>query len=186
MTDLLADAFATSILAKVTAVRSVTDRTARRRLLEAIDGDIRKYAGCCGPAAVSEAALAEAKRRGIDLWSLDWHRQPRVDPGRKVFHHEHQVTVATVRSRCLAAASVDEIAQTLREQAPANWLLKSEDATLTKLGFKFRRDPTEAYAAAEIKLVREVPVVQWPEDEETGFPMLDRKPWPDGKPWTRT
>jgi hypothetical protein len=157
MMDLLAGAFATSIHAKVTAVRSVTDQTVRQRLLEAIDGDIRKYADCCGPSAVSEAALAEAERRGIDIWGLDWHTQPRFDPGRKTFHLEHQITVATVRSRCLNATSIEEIAQILREQAPAIWLLKSEDAMLTKLGFKFGRkrpDPTAAYSCAGIKLVK--------------------------------
>lgn len=149
----LLDAFAESIWAKARVAREVgLEIRERRRLLESISEDIKKYTDLLPP-QVSVAALSEAERRGVDLRQMAWHDQPRFDPGRQVFAWEHALPVGRIRDLCLLASSSSAIAEIL-ETARVAWILKEEDRRLTNLGYRaVRPDPEAAYREAGITLV---------------------------------
>jgi hypothetical protein len=149
--ELLA-AFSNSISAKARVARDVQlELRERRRLLEAISEDIKKFTDLLPP-LVSEAAHLEAQRRGVDLRQMGWHDQSRFDPGRRTFQWEHVLPVGGLRELCLLADSPEAIAQVL-ETARVAWILKEEDRRLTALGYRaVRPDPLAAYREAGIKL----------------------------------
>jgi hypothetical protein len=147
--------FACSIRAKARALReNELTRSQRARLLESISDDIKKCTNFIAP-EVSRAALKEATNIGIDLCLKSWHDQPRFDRGRKNFHLEHYIPVSDIRQECLDAKTELKILKTLKNRLRVVWILKSEDAKLTQLGFRSkRRDPKIAYRNAGIELVR--------------------------------
>ncbi len=143
--------FACSILAKARALRELKlTKSQRARLLESISDDIKKCTNFVVPKA-SRVALEEAKQLGIDLCTKNWHDQPRFDRGRKKFHLEHLNPVSVIRAECLLAKTNSKIIQTLKQKLRVVWVLKSEDAKLTELGFRSKRlDPKAAYRSARI------------------------------------
>lgn len=145
-------AFADAIWAKVSLLKETTlSASERRRVLESIDGDIRKCTDLLVP-RVSRAARETAGLLQVDLTRMGWHDQPRFDPGRTIFHLEHFYPVGAVRNRCLTATSQSDIGDVLGS-AKVAWILKVEDRKLSDLGFKnLRPDPDEAYRKAGIAL----------------------------------
>lgn len=146
--------FALSIHAKVAAIRAL-ELTAdqRARVRESISDDIKKCTNFVSP-RVSVAAMKAAARRKkkIDLWSRNWHNQGTFDRGRRVFHLEHFVPVSAIREACLGERSETGILELLRTRLQIVWILKAENAKLTKLGYRSRRpDPEAAYRAAGIE-----------------------------------
>jgi hypothetical protein len=148
----LLSAFAQAIWTKAQAIRELGDVTlARRRLLESLSYDIRKYSDLVPP-LVSSAAQREAARLRVDLRQMGWHDQYRFDPGRRIFHWEHVRTISSISSLCLEASSATQIEEHL-EKVRVAWILKAEDLRLTALGFRSSRpDAEEAYRAAGIVL----------------------------------
>lgn len=107
-------AFATAIHAKAIVARDAQVASLhRKRLLEAISGDIRKCTDYIRP-HVSHAASAEARKLGMDLLIMKWQDQPKFDRGRSVFHFEHMVPVKTIREKYLACQSADEVFDVLQ------------------------------------------------------------------------
>lgn len=153
--DELLKPFAESIFIKVTAARKMNlEGSQLARFEESVMDDIKKVSNFV-PRKVSEAAYHEAIRRGVDLGEMNWHNQPSFDSGRTngTFHHEHRVPVSALRAECFQQQSVDGILEVLRNKLQVVWILKSEDAELTRLGFKtLRPDPDEAYRQAQIVL----------------------------------
>jgi hypothetical protein len=150
--------FATSIFAKASALRHFEDAKSLSssqlaRLRESISDDIRKCTNFAVP-RVSKAALREAKRLSINLTQMNWHDQKKFDPGRRTFHREHMVPVKTIRDECRRAKSEEEVLEILINRPRLVWVLKSEDAALTRCGYRFlREDPDAAYAEAGIELI---------------------------------
>jgi len=151
--DLLAP-FACSIYAKAKTLKSVELSSSQRaRLLESISDDIKKCTNFIEP-EVSQAALTAAERLQVDLRTKNWHDQPSFDAGRETFHFEHVVPVSAIRAACCDQGSEREIFAVLKGRLRVAWILKSEDAELTRLGHRSHRpDPDEAYRNAGIKLV---------------------------------
>jgi hypothetical protein len=148
--------FAIAIHAKASALRtlSLTERE-RARLTESISDDIRKCSDLVEP-AVSRKAHELASKMGIDLYSKGWHDQPAFDSGRARFLWEHVLPVAEVRGCCAELESADQVREMLRRRLKVAWLLRSEDAELTRLGYRSRRpDPEGAYRDAGIELLRQ-------------------------------
>lgn len=158
-------AFSESIWAKVRVAREVElELRERRRLLEAISEDIKKFTDLLPP-LVSEAAHLEAQRRGVDLRQKGWHDQSRFDPGRRVFQWEHVLPVGSMREQCLRATSPTAVAQIL-EAGRVAWILKEEDRRLTGLGYRATRpDPDAAYRQAGITLVEPTDMADLPADQ---------------------
>lgn len=148
----LVSAFAQAIWAKGQLIRDLpASGLQRRRVLESISYDIRKYSDLVPP-RVSLAAAAEAERLGIDLTRMGWHDQPRFDLGRRLFHWEHVHTISSIRALCLEASSPGEVEEHL-DKVRVAWILKAEDRRLTGLGFRAARpDSDAAYLAAGIIL----------------------------------
>jgi hypothetical protein len=97
--------------------------------------------------------MKAAARRKINLCSKNWHDQPMFDPGRRAFHLEHFVPVSAIRNACLEERSEAGILKILRTRLQIVWILKTEDAKLTRLGYRSRRsDPEAAYRAAGIEI----------------------------------
>jgi hypothetical protein len=110
-----------------------------------------KYAGFLA----SEAALAEARERGLDLYAMTWRQQEKHDPKRRVFHLEHVVTVSAVVSRCFTDTEEQIFDLIAGESLQLAWILKKEDKRLNELGVRsLRPDPMESYRQAGIVLVR--------------------------------
>lgn len=109
---------------------------------------------------VSAAAQREASTpewRLGDLREYGWYDQVRVmgDVGRKVFAWDHFHTVYELRRRldALKKPSIIRVRKVLRHASVA-WILKTEDAELTRLGYRSRRpDPVAAYREAGIQLL---------------------------------
>lgn len=150
--------FAKSIHAKCEAHNDVSLEltvSQRARHRESISDDIKKCSNFVVP-EVSEAALAVAI--DVDLYAKNWHDQHFFDPGRENFHFEHVVPVSAIRERCLEAASDQDVLRVLEQEIRVAWILKAEDAELTRLGFRSKREcPDEAYLRAKIRLVKRVP-----------------------------
>lgn len=156
MADVLVlQAFASAILIKSRAVHALTKASShRRRLLESISDDIKKLSNL-RPHEVSVAAATEAEVLGIDLREQTWHDQSRFDAEREVFHVEHMVPVSALRELCLRCDDEEQVLSVLTTRLRVVWILKSEDAELTRLGFRHRRsDPEDAYRQAGI-VIRE-------------------------------
>lgn len=102
--------------------------------------------------SVSAAAARAAESLGVDLCQQTWGSQLRFDPGRRVFHLEHVVPVATVREHVLASRSVSQVEDALSMLRLA-WILKSENTELERLGYRsIRKDPDHAYVHAGIEI----------------------------------
>jgi hypothetical protein len=148
--------FAQSICAKVMAYRDLkftmtSSQAARFR--ESISDDIKKCSNFITPDA-SRAALREASSLGVNLYAMNWHDQGRFDSGRRLFHFEHVNCVNAIRSACLDAPDDSAILEILKTRIRVAWILKSEDACLTRLGYASDRpDPSAAYREAGIELV---------------------------------
>ncbi len=157
--DDLARPFAEAVLAKSTLLATgKLNRRQQARVLESISDDLKKLCDVLVPLhrrpQVSEAADDVARHQGIELKGMAWHDQPRFDRGRATFHLEHVVPVSALRTRCLQAETSSDIVEILRDQIRIAWILKSEDAELTRLGFRRQRpDPDAAYRAAGIVLI---------------------------------
>ena len=162
-------AFARSVFAKSQLLNSSGLRTSRERLhvREAIGFDVRKYSDFLVPTA-SDAALILAAELGVELRTLAWRDQPRVDPGRKRFLLEHVLPVAEVRERCREAATEDDVAECLKQVRVA-WILREEDDRLTELGYRTDRpDPAVAYQDAGISLAG----LTYDSDKRDPFPPI--------------
>jgi hypothetical protein len=152
--DQLFSVFARAISCKVSALNDL-DLTPpqRTRVLESISDDIKKCTNFVKP-EVSGAAREEAARLGVDLFSRNWHDQHRFDPGRRTFHFEHVLPVNALRELCVKVQTAEAIDALLRRRLRVAWILKSEDAKLTELGFRSKReDPDSAYREAGIQLL---------------------------------
>lgn len=104
-------------------------------------------------AGVSEAALAEAEHLKVDLRTQNWHDQPSFDARREIFHFEHVVPVSAIRAACCDQESERAVLAVLKGRLRVAWILKSEDAELTRLGDRSNRpDPDAAYRKAGIRL----------------------------------
>ena len=152
--DELLKPFAGSILCKVTALKELelTDDQ-KARIRESISDDIKKCTNFIQP-QVSRMAHKKAKRLGIDLYSKDWHDQRSFDVGREIFHFEHVLPVSEIRNRCVELKTEKAIYEMLKTSLRVAWILKSEDAKLTSLGFRSKRkNPDSAYSEAGINLI---------------------------------
>ena len=93
---------------------------------------------------MSQAAQEKAERLGVDLRLKNWHDQPQFDAGRATFHFEHILPVSAIRSECLTLDSEADIFDVLKGRLRVAWILKAEDAELTRLGYRNkRRTPTQ-------------------------------------------
>ena len=163
--------FVAAIVAKRPLLDLALSNRQRRRVLESISGDLRKLGDVVTPTLiaplVSIAAREAAERKGIDLCQEDWHSQTRFDPGRGLFHVEHVTTVSALRDVCLRAPSPEALIRSLTTGIRIAWILKAEDAELTRLGYRSHRpDPGVAYRQAGIDLVPCHP--RPPRDDATG------------------
>jgi hypothetical protein len=127
-------------------------------LRKSIAVDVRKLCDMVFPTVrayeISAEAAAAASARHVDLQTQTWDTQPRFDPGRKIFHYEHMVTVADIIDAVLQADDEESATDALACRIRVAWILKEEDARLTDLGYRHRRpDPDAAYAHAGIKLL---------------------------------
>lgn len=155
----LLTAFTSSIFEKARALEDplITGRQ-KRYLNKAISFEIRHACDAMLPdnliPRVSVNAEIAARRIGVDLRLLDWHDQPKFDPGRKLFHLEHIVPVSDIRKSCCIASSREAVLEVLINQIAVAWILKEEDERLVRLGFRsIRPDPEAAYRAAGIELI---------------------------------
>ena len=85
---------------------------------------------------VSKKALAKAKELGIDLYSMTWLNQTKVDPKRTIFHYEHCNPIKELR---LAVLNTNKNIQDILKQDIVCWILKDEDKELNKHGYKSKR-----------------------------------------------
>ena len=152
--DELLAPFARSIYVKAETLKSVPMTSSQRaRLLESMSDNIKKCTNFVEP-EVSQAALNEAELLQVDLPTQNWHDQPLFDAGRGIFHFEHIVPVSAIRGECYEQDSESGTFEILRRRLRVAWILKSEDAELTRLGFRSNRlDPDAAYRKAGISLV---------------------------------
>jgi hypothetical protein len=152
--DELLMTFARSISCKVAALNELDLTTSQRaRTRESISDDIKKCTNFILP-EVSRAAHDEAEHLGVDLFLKNWHDQSRFDPKRKIFHFEHVLPVSAIRDLCEDMKTEEAIYNLLRTRLRIAWILKSEDAKLTSLGFRSKRaDPDSAYREAKIQLL---------------------------------
>lgn len=150
--------FARSIHIKASALKTLTLSSSQRaRLLESMSDDIKKCTNFIEP-EVSEAAQKEADRLRVDLRSQNWHDQPAFDAGREVFHFEHIIPVSAIRTMCYDQDSEAGTFEVLTRRLRVAWILKSEDAELTRLGHRSKRpDPAAAYLEAGIHLTLKTP-----------------------------
>ena len=102
---------------------------------------------------VSRRAAAAAAELNVDLCSQTWASQRAFDPQRSTFHLEHVVPVVAARTAILDCTNADQIIRVLSGLRLA-WILKDENASLERLGYRSRRpDPDAAYRHAEIELI---------------------------------
>jgi hypothetical protein len=146
--------FALSIYAKASYLKhNSMSKFEKARLLESISDDIKKCTTFTKP-KISKAALVKSAVLNIDLHKMNWHNQNKFDPGRKIFHYEHYITVSNIRNICLRSENEDDILRILISIPQIVWILKEEDNKLTKLGYRSKRsNPEEAYWKAEIEIV---------------------------------
>lgn len=150
----LRNAFAKSIACKIDVLNSTElSIFEARRIKESISSDIRKYTDLVTPQQ-SKAAKNTADKLNVNLPEMRWHDQSKFDAGRKIFHLEHVFPVRHIRDLCLKARIADKISDALYAKTKVAWILKSEDKTLTSLGYRsVRLNPKAAYKEAGIELV---------------------------------
>ncbi len=152
--------FARSFLAKASLGREWSLSTRQTsRLNESLSIDLRKFCDIVVPALrrpeVSIAALRTADEIGIDLCQMTWHEQAAFDHGRVVFHCEHVMPIRSLREKCKALDTAEEIVDALDADLRVAWILKGEDRDLTAAGYAFNRpDPDDAYREVGIELTR--------------------------------
>lgn len=98
---------------------------------EAAKFAIRVFCNLSNPKRASEKALKKAKERGVSLKDLSWNDQPKIDPGREIFHHEHIWTVTDIIVLCENAKTKEEVSKIL-EKLEVVWILKEENKKLKK------------------------------------------------------
>ena len=154
----LVGAFAEGMFPKVEWLRRGTGTRGQASAVRAsLTQEIRKLCDALAPEClrplVSQRATDAAQAIGVVLAEQTWQTQTTFDPGRRVFHLEHVVPVESVRARAIEAASPKDIVRVLQGIRIA-WILKEENAELTRLGYRVRRpNPAAAYAEADIVFV---------------------------------
>src|SRR5262245_12792984 len=160
--------FTRSIFAKVSALRSLElTWNQRKRLRSSITAEIRACGGLLYPEIltpeVSEAALREAEKIGVDICAQTWHSQSSFDAGRELFHWEHVDPISSIQEACEGAGCEEAVLAILKARLRIAWILKREDRELTRLGFRSKRpDPAGAYRAAKIVLIKQPRVAAEP------------------------
>lgn len=154
----LAQPFVTGLLHKCRALAEVElNPHQRSRLREAISIELRKLCDILVPAArpprVSESAQSAALELGIDLRTVTWHAQKKVD-GYRTFTYEHMTPIKWFVQRIGTASTVEEVLEILDEHLSVAWVTKEEDAALRRLGYTSNRpNPAVAYQEAGIELL---------------------------------
>jgi hypothetical protein len=145
------------ILPMVLRLKSNPDSDLRSWCLSVLDIACRHIEEFVIP-EVSIRAHREAEALGLgDLSTYRWTDQTdhMGDKGRRVFHWEHVLPVSEMKRRLLAISEPDinEIVYILKS-ADVAWILKEEDADLTRLKLSQRRDgnPWDAYRKAGIEM----------------------------------
>jgi hypothetical protein len=157
--DQLLALFSGSIFEKSQALREASATVRQKRYLNrAISFEIRHACDALLldnlTPRVSINADSAAQSIGVDLRLVDWHDQPKFDPGRKLFHMEHVIPVLDVRNSCSLATSKEDVLAVIKSKIVIAWILKEEDYRLSQLGFRSKRpDPWAAYLAAGIELI---------------------------------
>lgn len=158
--DELLQLFARSIFSKADALTGLErTKNQRKRIRASITADIRTcglliYPDVRSP-EVSEAAQLEADQIGKQIRTRTWYNQNGIDPGRKTFHWEHVDPISCIQKACEEATSEEAILNILKTRLRIAWILKREDAELTRLGYKSKRpDPDKAYCEAKIVLLK--------------------------------
>lgn len=149
--------FAAAIYAKAKLMREHgLDEVATARVRESISDDLKKLSNFVRPAVSVEAKAAADKLHvaPVNLFTKTWHDQPTFDKKRRLFHLEHVCPVSNLRDECCKAGTPDEVLGIITAKLRVAWILKEEDARLTRLGYRVTRpDPEAAYEAAKIKLL---------------------------------
>jgi hypothetical protein len=130
------------------------DEDERKYFKRLVNWFIREY-GLCLPVKVfvSEAAAQLAKEKGLgDLHDFLWKDQCRKmgDPGRKLFHFEHDPPVSQIIEKLIALSTPDRktVEEILASQR-LTWITKDENKRLNTQGFRKHR-PANAYAQVGI------------------------------------
>ena len=139
----LVEPFAAGLLHKCHALLDLNlNPHQRSRLREAISIDLRKLCDILVPAArpprVSEAASAVAASMGVDLMTVTWHSQKKVD-GYKTFTYEHMTPINWFVPKIGKATSTEEVLDIISKHMWIAWVTKEEDAELRRRGYSSRR-----------------------------------------------
>ncbi len=94
--------------------------------------------------ALLTPVVSKAARLGLDLRTLGWHKQPKFDAGRKIFHFEHGVTVSELRELCMRQRTAHGVLRVLTTKPRIVRILKKEYRRLTNLGYRSKRPDLEA------------------------------------------
>lgn len=154
----LVSPFIPGLLAKTRALDSqVLNAHQKSRLREAISIDIRKMCDIVIPAAryprVSKAAKEKADELGVDLTTLTWHAQKKVD-NYQLFTYEHMTPVKVLAAALTTATGEAEALDILDAKLSVAFITKDEDKQLRQHGYAHNRpDPAAAYQAAGIHLL---------------------------------
>ena len=102
---------------------------------------------------ISKKALAKAKELGIDLYSMTWLNQTKVDPKRKIFHYEHCNPIKELR---LAVLDTDEDIRAILKRDIVCWILREEDQALNYHKYKSKRPGgwQKCYKECEIEYMK--------------------------------
>src|SRR5437016_1886677 len=102
--DQLLQVFARSIVAKANALCSLRGELRPNqvaRLRRSITDDIRTCGALIFPDVispeVSKAALQEAERIGVNLYTSNWRNQTAFDSGRRTFQWEHVNPISSIQ-----------------------------------------------------------------------------------------
>tara|TARA_X000001316_G_C922245_1_gene37224 strand:+ start:3716 stop:4180 length:465 start_codon:yes stop_codon:yes gene_type:complete len=98
----------------------------------------------------SENALKVAQENNIPL-DLDWYKQSRYDPGRKMLLMEHKNPLEEMWQKLIAEP--DKTTSILDSENIIVWVTREEDNKLTELGYRSKRpDSDKAYQEAGIEI----------------------------------
>lgn len=115
---------------------------------------------CFVTPAVSEKAAEKASKQGLrDISRFRWNDQKTKmsDPKRETFHWEHALPVSEIIKRLMdfKVLTEEDVIHVIT-QADVAWILKSENESLDKKGYKSSRPakPYDAYSEVGITLIR--------------------------------
>jgi hypothetical protein len=95
-------------------------------------------------------ALKVAQENNIPL-DLDWPKQSKYDPGRKMLLMEHKNPLEEMWKKLIAEP--EKTTEILNKENVIVWVTREEDNKLTELGYRSKRpDSDKAYREAGIKL----------------------------------